>query len=179
MIRVISQSAQTPGTTEQRPESIHGCRSDEILGLFFFASELQLVVVTEGFVLLVFPAQLEASTTNKQRVGPKEKKKKAGSFRSKAAIVKKQDSHRAVSQRNVTILTCLGAVPLMRSSICFYWWGETEPKNHWANRTSHLARAVISRSQLNPIFPPKKEGLTDTCNEEHTALSENERTAMK
>lgn len=56
--------------------------------------------------------------------------------------------------------------------------GKTKPRNQWANRTSHLARAGISSSQLNHIFKKKKqekkEGLSGKRNEKHTELGEKE-----
>lgn len=108
--------------TRQHWKIMHSCRFDGILGLFFMA-ECGVFIVAEGFVLL---AQLiqhykEASTANELCVRLEEK---AGSFRSKAVMVKKEDSHCAVSQCNVTILTGPRVVLLMCSSICFYWRGK-------------------------------------------------------
>lgn len=121
IIRITPQCSLIVRTTEQHSKIIHSCRFDEILGRSFMAERSEFIV-TEGFVLLTFLVQLiqhykEASTTNEQYVRLEEK---AGSFRSEAVMVKKKDSHRAASQCNVTILTCLRVVLLMCSSICFY-----------------------------------------------------------
>lgn len=130
VVRIASGSSESQcslmvRTTKQHSKIMHSCRFDENLGLSFMAEGREFIV-TEGFVLLAFLMQLiqhykEALPTNEQCVRPKEK---AGSFRSKAVMVKRKDSHRAVSQCNVTILTCLRVVLLMCSSICFYWRGK-------------------------------------------------------